>query len=1269
MSIRVLAAEDSPTQAAVLRSCLEDAGFEIRMARDGVEALALARQHPFDVVVSDVVMPEVGGYELCRGIKATHPDVPVILLTGLEDPLDVIHALEAGADNFLRKPYDPVELVERIRSVLRNRELREAAGTGLELSLLGKRFTVDSGREQILNLLVATFEELVSTNQQLRKREEELARANGEAAARLAETETERERLHGVLAAVPQAMAVVDRHGSIVDINENLARLLGQDPSALRGASVWDEIHLVDHSGTPLSLEQRALAECLSEGRPVTRGEGFDVFLRSATGETRPVISRTAPVLDRNGQVLGAVGTIDDIGRLQLYDPVTGLPGHGILIDRLQSAIDDATQDRSCVGVLVVAIDRFDVLRASLSPSESSEIVAAVSDELERCLECDEVRHRTTAPSLGYLGNAEFAVLLPGAANEADVIFVGEFLSERLPRTADIDGIEVPVTVTVAVGISQGDDDPATVLASAAASARVRREGGTGGVTTSDTALHAAVVQQLQKESELRKAIVNGEIVVHYQPQVQLRGAAPVGVEALARWQHPERGLLGAEEIIPLAEEAGLIRELSWLVLEAACRQVAGWRRELLGAGAMTLSVNVSPAQLGERDVAARLEAILSDAGLEASALVLEITEGSVMTGTGAISDRLAAIKALGAQIAIDDFGTGHSSLLKLRELPVDILKIDRGFVGGMCEEPGDAAIVAASIRLARGLGLEVVAEGVESAEQLVQLRVLGCELGQGYHFAKALPADRVAEWWMDQRLPDQPMAPGTSLVLDDRGDDGSLAYLVHELRTPLVALLGFTQLLSEIPLSDTGRELLEVIVRSAEELDERVNSVRDARDAVQGGMTLELARCDVAEVVGTLVGDMRDQLGPHHVRLESVGDAITAADRTRLVQAVTNLLTNAAKFSPDGSPIDVRVASEGGEVVVSVRDYGPGVPEHRRPELFRRFSRLGSRTKGMGIGLYLSRVAAIAHGGDLSYEPGPDGGSVFSFRIPHRSAVEPAKSPEPTPVEPAQRDLPTGPRTVLYIEDSPPNVALVQRVADGLEGVELLVAVDGLTGIEMARRDQPDLVLLDLHLSDLEGDEVLSELRADPETAHIPVLIASADIADRAGALMAAGAQGVIRKPFDVARLRRLLVSYEGEERDPAVPDRGDDPRSDGSGLHPLDPGMVEALTDLAAMSEQGDIDDVIAAFEDGSTESLQRLVRAVAKHRLPAVAEIAHELAGTTANFGGVLVSQTCRDLEKAARAGDSSMAPMLLSRVAAELQEAIDALRREFPAKVKT
>lgn len=1286
MTNRVLAVEDSPTQAAVLKNCLQEAGFDVTLAANGAEALVLAEAERFGLVVSDVVMPEVGGYELCRRVKKIDPDLPVILITSLSDPLDVIHALDAGADNFLRKPYEPDELVQRVRSMLHNHELRHAGNTddGLELSFLGKQFTINSDREQILDLLVTTFGDLVSANQQLRAHEQELARANEEVAARLAEAETERERLHGVLGAIPQAMAVVDPSGAIVEINDKLAELLGEEAFALRGSPVWDVLQFVDHAGNAIAVEHRALTECLTERRPASRGEGFDLFLRGADGEARPVISRAAPVVDRNGNLLGAVGTIDDIAKLQLYDPVTGLPGHGILIDRLQGAMDEAARERTLVGLLVVVLDRFDVLRSSLSPAVSAGIVSRISDVLEGAIDCDEVRQRSNSASVAYLGNAEFAVVLPAAETEADAVFIGELISERLSHTVDIEGVDVPTTVSVAVGVSEGDDEPAALLSAAAASARRQQGRGGGGVATSDAAVHAAVIARLQMEGELRRAIGEGEIVVHYQPQVQVAGGAPVGVEALVRWEHPERGLLGAGEIIPLAIESGLILPLSWHVLQSAARQVAQWRRELPGGAAMSLSVNVAAEQLADKDVAGRVRRITSEAGLDPSALVLEITEGTVMDDTSAIGERLAAVKALGVQIAIDDFGTGYSSLLQLRELPVDILKIDSRFVAGMCDQAGDAAIVTGSIRLGRALGLEIVAEGVETAEQLVQLRVLGCELALGYLFAKPLPADDLALWWRDQPGVAAPVtAPGSS-GLEDQGEDETLAYLVHELKSPLVAISGFAQMLAEIPLSDKGREYLDVILRSTHELEGKLSSVREARDVLEGGMTLDPAPCDLAEVVRTLVNDMEAQLAPHPVRFESLGDATTLADRARLAQAVANLLTNAAKFSPDDAPIDVAVRSADREVLITVRDRGVGIPEHRRPELFRRFSRLGSRTKGMGVGLYVARVATIAHGGDVGHEPAPGGGSIFSIRIPQTSpaglAAPPSGSANASQRVVASAADAAGPsgdrvsespgtdarlRTVLYIEDSEASVALAQLVADGLPGVTLLAAEDGLTGIDMARSFKPGLVLLDLHLPDLAGEHVLASLRSDPQTADIPVVIASADIGDRSGALRASGAAGIIRKPFDLDRLRSVMRgdlpsegAVEHESAAPALDARG---RGD-----PLDRAMIAALEELAASSPAGDFDDAIVTFERAVMSSLGALERAVAAKQTLDLSQIAHEMAGTTANFGAHVVSQICREVELAVINGDVSRAADLVAGLAVEVDEALRALRLVFPTK---
>ena len=988
MANRVLAAEDSRTQGMALQAHLEGAGFEVTLATDGGSALALFEREPFDLVVSDIVMPGMDGYELCRQVKERDPDLPVVLLTSMTDPLDVINALSAGADNFLRKPYKPEELVHRVRSMLFNRELRDSGRTqmGLEVFFLGRKFMINADREQILDLLMSTFEDLVSTNVDLREREAELNAAHERLVTELAATELQRDRLNAVLGALPEAMVVVDAEGTIIEHNAVLKRLLGLPDTELAGAHFTEIVKFIDHRGHVLDTAERGLMRAVCEGEDVVLGSAFDLHAERNDGSRFPAIASAAPIRGRSGTVVGAVGVLKDIAALVEHDPLTGLPGHGILIERMRAAADNADK----AGLLVLSIDRYERIRSRMPAAGHSRVLSTVIERLERTLDSERVRMSTASASAAYLGGGEIAVVLPDLATEAEAIVVGEILAEELRGDVRVDDVDVVVSVSIGVGIIGDTPDPWNLVAGVAAAARQAAAGGRS-VLAHDSSLHAAVVEGMRREQELRRALKEGQLVVHYQPLLQLRGDAPVAAEALVRWQHPERGLLGAGDIIPLAEDCNLIADVSWWVLEEACHQARSWRRDLPHGDQFSLSVNLAPEQLAEDRVVEKIREILDRTGLEPTCLILEITEGSVTSDPDAARQRLAAIKAMGVQIAVDDFGTGYSSLLQLRRLPIDILKIDRSFVSTMIEEPADAAIVAGSVRLARALGLEVVAEGVETMDQVVQLRVLGCDKGQGYHWSRPLPAEEFVPWWTAKVRPAS--SHGTGPALDEGGDtsgEDAMAYLIHELRSPLAVVIGFAELLGEVDPTSAPHRYLDAILRNAREVEARLSHVADARDALHGGIALNLELVDVAGLARDVVADIADQLAPHEVSVIAEGTVSAWADGGRLTQALMNLLTNAGKFSPPSAPILVTVTAGDGGAAITVRDHGAGIPPHRRNELFRRFSRLGSRAKGMGVGLYLSRLIVDAHGGELVYEPAPGGGSLFQILLP------PAEVPVP---------------------------------------------------------------------------------------------------------------------------------------------------------------------------------------------------------------------------------------------------------------------------------
>ncbi|HVL99448.1 MAG TPA: EAL domain-containing protein [Egibacteraceae bacterium] len=750
MSHRILGVEDSPAQAERLRTVVSAAGFALDLAADGREALQRLDSRPYDLVVSDVVMPRMDGYELCRQIKATDPQLPVVLLTSLTDPVEIVRGLEAGADNFLRKPYDADQLVARLRTLLQRRERRSTADApaGLEAILGEQRYAVTAERQQILDLLVSSFEDLVHTNGELLRRGEALSAARNDLHRQLEATEGERRRLDAVLKAVPDAMVITDEHGVITGASDRLVTLLGTTRDRLVGRSLFEEVRFRDSSGQEIPQEQRPIPRTLTEGI-VEMGASFDLLVDTPDGAV-PVIARAAPVHDRSGRTVAAVEALHEIGALAAHDALTKLPNQSLFVDRVARAATLSAERRRPYAVLAVTADRFARLRESLSPAGLDRILAELASRLRGLLARPDVQRRTILASAAYFGHEMFGVVLPDLEHEIHGVRLAHLVAERLSGSLVADGVPVEVTTTVAAVFGRtATPDPVQLVAAAVTAARRASQSGGGGVEVVDPAVSVRAGDTLRREAELREAIDAGDLRVHYQPQVDVGRETPVGVEALVRWHHPEHGLVPPTEFIPLAEETGLVVPLGWWVLREACRQAAAWRRELPGAGTLYVSVNLSPSQLDVADAPQRVAGVLEATGLPPGALTLEVTESGVVADARTATERLEALSALGVRIAVDDFGTGYASLLQLRRFPFHSLKIDRGFIAGMTSDAEDAAIVAASVGLAHTLGLESVAEGVETPEQLAQLCGLGCQLAQGYLWSRPLPPADLERWWL----------------------------------------------------------------------------------------------------------------------------------------------------------------------------------------------------------------------------------------------------------------------------------------------------------------------------------------------------------------------------------------------------------------------------------------------------------------------------------------------------------------------------------------
>jgi diguanylate cyclase (GGDEF)-like protein/PAS domain S-box-containing protein len=438
------------------------------------------------------------------------------------------------------------------------------------------------------------------------------------------------------------------------------------------------------------------------------------------------------------------------IRSLAYHDALTGLPNRLLFQDRLSMAVANAHRRQHKLAVLFFDLDRFKLINDSLGHSLGDRLLQAVAQRLG-----GSVREGDT---VARLGGDEFIVLLPELGRSSDAAKVAGKMLEALKLPFPFEGRELYITASVGVAIYPHDGKDAETLAKNADAAMYRaKEQGRDNYQLYTAAMNASAVERLALESALRKAVAGCRFEVHYQPQLDFRADRIYGVEALVRWRHPERGLLAPSEFIGVAEVTGLIVPLGLWVLEAACAQVKEWQQQ--GQPELKVGVNLSARQLQAADVAEQVQKVLRETGLAAQYLDLEITETSAMQNPEATIATLRELKALGVSISIDDFGIGYSSLNYLKRLPVDTLKIDQSFVRDVTTDADDAAIATAIIALAHTLKLTVVAEGVETREQLAFLASRGCQRMQGYLFSGSLPAEACQAFLASQRQAHRPLA------------------------------------------------------------------------------------------------------------------------------------------------------------------------------------------------------------------------------------------------------------------------------------------------------------------------------------------------------------------------------------------------------------------------------------------------------------------------------------------------------------------------------
>jgi diguanylate cyclase (GGDEF)-like protein/PAS domain S-box-containing protein len=530
-------------------------------------------------------------------------------------------------------------------------------------------------------------------------------------------------------------MALVSSEGRWLQVNRSLCEILGYSERELMGT---DFLTITNPDDISASL---ANIELLLKGKVPTfqmekryiHKQGHDVWVFWSVSLARNIHSESVHLIFQIQDITDRKVAEQQLHHDAFHDVLTGLPNRALFMDHLNLAIARSKRHEDHLfAVLYLDLDRFKVINDSLGHMIGDLLLVEIARRLGGCLRPGD--------TVARLGGDEFTVLVDDIKDESEAIYVAERIKKELTKSFNLSGREVFTTLSIGIAPSSTGYDRAEDILRDADTAMYRAKSlGKARHEIFDKAMHARAINLLQLETDLRKAIEHQEFFIQYQPIVDLDNFSLRGFEALVRWRHPERGFISPIDFIPVAEETGMIIQIGEWVLREACRQIQRWQVVFPSDPPLFISVNLSGKQFTQADLIHEVAYILSETRIDPHSLKLEITESMVMENIEAATEMLNELRALGVQLSIDDFGTGYSSLSYLHRFPIDTLKIDRSFVTQMSENNENAEIVRTIVMLAQNLGMDVVAEGVETNEQLALLRKLGCENGQGYFFSKPL--------------------------------------------------------------------------------------------------------------------------------------------------------------------------------------------------------------------------------------------------------------------------------------------------------------------------------------------------------------------------------------------------------------------------------------------------------------------------------------------------------------------------------------------------
>jgi diguanylate cyclase (GGDEF)-like protein/PAS domain S-box-containing protein len=679
---RLLIVDDNELNRDMLARRLERKGYEIVVVDSARQLLQRVKEEHADLVLLDIEMPEVSGLEALQTLRQTYSaiELPIIMVTAKNQSDDVVKALDFGANDYVTKPIDFAVALARIGTQLSHKRAQEALRESEERYALAARGANDGLWDW--NLLAETVYFSPRWKTMLGYQDGEIGDKPEEWLSRIHDADRDR-------------------------VKEEIA---------------------AHQKGATLHFE--------SEHRVLHKDGTF-----------RWMLSRGLAVHDGSGKAVRMAGWQTDITEGKVSDPLTGLPNRVLFTDRLGRLIKHAKRRKDYqFAVLFLDLDGFKMINDSLGHLVGDQLLVGVATRLEKCLRAtDTVARLGQGFIVARLGGDEFTILLDDLKDPSDARQAAERLMKAVTAPFVLSGKEVFTSVSIGIALSNASyEEPEEILRDADTAMYRAKSLGKARYEVFDADMRASVMARLQLEMDMRRALERGEFSNSYQPIVSLASGKIVGFEALLRWQHPTRGQVGPQEFISVAEETGVIRQLGWWNLHEACRQMSEWRTKYDSYSDLTMSVNLSPKQFLQPNLLADIQSLLLELGLPPNSLKLELTESTVMGDPSAAIEMLEQIKAYGISLAIDDFGTGYSSLSYLHRFPLDTLKIDRSFISEMGDgqNNGGMEIARTILPMASNLHLEVVAEGVETSEQVAMLKQLHCKYGQGYYFSKPLSAD-----------------------------------------------------------------------------------------------------------------------------------------------------------------------------------------------------------------------------------------------------------------------------------------------------------------------------------------------------------------------------------------------------------------------------------------------------------------------------------------------------------------------------------------------